>query len=176
MVKNPPANAGDVRNAGSNPGSGRSPGGGHGNPSQYSHLENPVDRGVCQAMVHRVSKSWTQLKQPSKHACLVILCFIIWGTGRLFSKAVVAFYILASCVWGFNISIQLLYFLFSNFLILAMLVFAEWYLTVVLICIHWWLMMLSSFSCTCWLFAYLPWRYACLDFLPISLLGGLFII
>ena len=56
-----------------------------------------------------------------------------------------AFYSLTSCVWVFNISIQLLYFLFSNFLIQAMLVFAEWYLTVVLICIHWWLMMFNSF-------------------------------
>ena len=145
VVKNPPANAGDVRNAGLIPGSGRSPGGGHGNPPQYSRLENPMDRGAWQAMVHRVTKWWTQLKQLSTHTCMVILCFIIWGTARLFSKAVVAFYILTSCVWAFNISIQLLYFLFSNFLILAILVFAEWYLTVVLICIHWWLMMFNSF-------------------------------
>ena len=42
MVKNPPANAGDVRDAGSIPGSGRSPGGGHGNPLQHSCLENPT--------------------------------------------------------------------------------------------------------------------------------------
>ena len=41
VVKNPPANAGDVRDAGSIPGSGRSSGGGHGNPPQYSCLENP---------------------------------------------------------------------------------------------------------------------------------------
>ena len=45
MVKNPPANAGDIRHAGSTPGSGRSLGGGHGNPLQYSYLENPVDSG-----------------------------------------------------------------------------------------------------------------------------------
>ena len=44
MVKNPPANEGDVRDAGLVPGSGRSPGGGHGNPLQYSCLENPMDR------------------------------------------------------------------------------------------------------------------------------------
>ena len=44
MVKNLPANAGDIRDAGSTPGSGRSPGGGHGNPLQYSCLENPMDR------------------------------------------------------------------------------------------------------------------------------------
>ena len=45
MVKNPPASAGDIRDMGSIPGSGRSPGGGHGNPLQYSCLENPMDRG-----------------------------------------------------------------------------------------------------------------------------------
>ena len=46
MVKNPPADTGDVRDAGLIPGSGRSPGGGHGNPLQYSCLENPMDRGL----------------------------------------------------------------------------------------------------------------------------------
>ena len=45
-VKNPPANAGDARDVGSIPGSGRSPGGGHGNPPQYSCLQNPMDRRV----------------------------------------------------------------------------------------------------------------------------------
>ena len=62
MVKNPPANAGDVRDAGSIPGSGRSPGGGHDNPLQYSCLESPMDRGAWWAMVQRVAKSWTRLK------------------------------------------------------------------------------------------------------------------
>ena len=42
VVKNPPANAGDIRDAGSVPGSERSLGGGHGNPLQYSCLENPM--------------------------------------------------------------------------------------------------------------------------------------
>ena len=55
-VKNPPANAGD---AGLIPGSGRSLGGWHGNPLQYSCLENPIDRGSWQATVHRVTKSQT---------------------------------------------------------------------------------------------------------------------
>ena len=41
VVKNQPANTGDIREVGSIPGSGRSPGGGHGNPFQYSCLENP---------------------------------------------------------------------------------------------------------------------------------------
>ena len=44
VIKNPPANAGDKRDAGSIPGSGRSPEGGHGNPLWYSGLENPMDR------------------------------------------------------------------------------------------------------------------------------------
>ena len=54
VVKNPLANAGDVRVTGSNPGSGRTPGGGHSNPLRYSCLENPTDRG---ATVRRVTKT-----------------------------------------------------------------------------------------------------------------------
>ena len=69
-VKNLPANTGDVRDKGSMPWSGRSPGGGHGNPLQYSCLENPMDRGAWQATVHRVAKSWTQLKRLSMYACM----------------------------------------------------------------------------------------------------------
>ena len=65
MVKNPPANAGDVRDLGSITGSGRSPGGGCGNPLQYSCLENPMDREAWQATIHRIAQSWTQLKQLS---------------------------------------------------------------------------------------------------------------
>ena len=57
VVKNPPANAGDIRDTGSIPGSGRSPVEGHGNPLQYSCLENPMNRGTMRATVHRVTKS-----------------------------------------------------------------------------------------------------------------------
>ena len=57
VVKNLPANSGDIRDAGSIPGSGRSLGGGYGNPLQYSCLENPKDRGACWASVHRVTES-----------------------------------------------------------------------------------------------------------------------
>ena len=53
MVKNPPTNAGDVSLI---PGSERFPGGGNGNPLQYSHLGNPMDRGTWWATVHRVKK------------------------------------------------------------------------------------------------------------------------
>ena len=57
VVRNPPANAGDIRDEGLTPGWGRSPGGGHGHPLQYSCLENPMDRGAWQATVHGVAKS-----------------------------------------------------------------------------------------------------------------------
>ena len=59
MVKNPPIDAGDLRNMGSIPGSGRSPGRGHGNPFQYPCLENPMDRGVRQTTVHGLAKNQT---------------------------------------------------------------------------------------------------------------------
>ena len=57
MVKNLPANAGDIREAGSIPGLGRVPGGGHSNPVQCPCLENPMDRGAWWAMVHMVAES-----------------------------------------------------------------------------------------------------------------------
>ena len=69
VVKNLHANAGDVRDKDLIPGLRRSPGGGHGNPFQYSCLENPMDRGAWQATVYEVAKSQTRLKQLSTHAC-----------------------------------------------------------------------------------------------------------
>ena len=57
-------NAGDV---GSILGLGRSPGGGHGNPLQYSCLENPLDRGAWWATVHRVTESQTRLSDVAQH-------------------------------------------------------------------------------------------------------------
>ena len=68
MVKKPPVNAGDVREMGSIPGSETSRGGGHGNPLQYSCLENPMDRGAWRATVHRVEKNQTRWKQLGMHA------------------------------------------------------------------------------------------------------------
>ena len=67
MVKNLPANAGDVRDAGSVPASERS-------PKVATHLsilawKIPKDRRPWQATVHRVAKSWTQLKQLNLHTC-----------------------------------------------------------------------------------------------------------
>ena len=63
VVKNPPAHARNVSDVHSIPGLGRSPGGGHGYPLQYSCLKNAMDRGAGQAIVHRVAKSQTRLKQ-----------------------------------------------------------------------------------------------------------------
>ena len=57
VVKNLPANSGDLRDTGSVPGSGRFPGEGNGNPLQYSCLENSMDRAAWQAIVHGVAKS-----------------------------------------------------------------------------------------------------------------------
>ena len=76
VVKNPPANAGDLRDVSSIPGLGRSPGGGHGNPLQYSCLKNLMDRRVWKASVHWVTKSRTQLKQLSRHTCT--MCHIYY--------------------------------------------------------------------------------------------------
>ena len=59
VVKNPSASAGDIRDSGSIPGSGRSPGRGHGNPLQYSCLENPMDRGTWRATIHVVAQNQT---------------------------------------------------------------------------------------------------------------------
>ena len=61
VVKNPLANAGDIRHVGSILELGRSPQGGHGNPLQYSWLENPLDRGAWWSVIHAVAKSRTHL-------------------------------------------------------------------------------------------------------------------
>ena len=63
MVKNLSANPGAAGDLGSIPGSGRSPGEGNGNPLHYSRLENLMDRGAWQSMVHGVAKRSTQLSK-----------------------------------------------------------------------------------------------------------------
>ena len=67
MVKNPPANAGDL---GSLPGLGRSPGEGNGNPLQYSCLENPKDRGAWWATVHGVARVGHDLGTKEQSSCM----------------------------------------------------------------------------------------------------------
>ena len=69
VVKNPLADAGDVRDLGLTPGSGRPPGGGHGNPLQSSCPENPTDGGAWRAAVHGVTES--SLKRLGTHARVV---------------------------------------------------------------------------------------------------------
>ena len=66
MVKNPPTNAGDIRDAGLISGSGRSPGGGNGNPLQYSCLENSMDREAWQATIHGVTE--LDMTEETQHA------------------------------------------------------------------------------------------------------------
>ena len=61
VVKNPSVNTGDKRDTSSVPGMTRSPGGWHGNPLQYSCLENSMIRGAWRATVHSVAQSWTHL-------------------------------------------------------------------------------------------------------------------
>ena len=63
VVKNPPANSGDVSDAGSIPRLGRSSREGNDQPLQYSFLENPMNRGAWWATVHGVTKSWTRLSE-----------------------------------------------------------------------------------------------------------------
>ena len=63
VIKNPPANAGNLRDTCSIPGLGRSPGGRHGNPVQYSCLKNPMDRWAWQTTVHRVAKPQAKNKE-----------------------------------------------------------------------------------------------------------------
>ena len=79
----------ETRYAGSIPGLGRSPRGGHGNPFQYSCLENPMDRGAWQATVHEGAKRWTQLKHVSTHALYSWLAFTaLLGVSLLITASV----------------------------------------------------------------------------------------
>ena len=72
-VKNPPANAGDLRDVGWMPGSGRCPEGGNGYPLQYSCLENPMDSRAWRATVHGVTKGRTQLSNTFTSSILQLV-------------------------------------------------------------------------------------------------------
>ena len=80
VVKNPPANAGDARNAGSIPGLGRSPGVGNGNPLLYSCLENSLGREAMSATVHGATKSQTSLSNGA-HAYISITATEVYEVG-----------------------------------------------------------------------------------------------
>ena len=101
MVKNPPANAGDIRDVGLTPGSQRSPGGGPGNPLQYSCLENPRDSGAWWAALYGVAQTWTRLKQlsssSSSSSSMVYPVVINGCEGWTIKKAAAAAKLLQSC-------------------------------------------------------------------------------
>ena len=111
VVKNLPANAGDIRDAGLIPGLGRSPGGGHGNPLQYSCLESLMDREAWWATAHQFPKSPTWLKQLGMHIiindvehisqCLLAIC-VSFGESLFWSSVhfltVLFDYLILSCM------------------------------------------------------------------------------
>ena len=75
VVKNLPANTGEVSEVGLIPGSGQSPGGGNGNPLEYSCLENPIERGFWQATVHGVRKSQSDMTEATNTQHMYLLTF-----------------------------------------------------------------------------------------------------
>ena len=90
VVKNLPANAGDIRQEGLIPVLGRSSGGKHGNALHYSSLENPMPRGAWWAPIHRVAQSWTQLKTWLKRLSSNSrnnddCTYVIWNNENFFS-------------------------------------------------------------------------------------------
>ena len=109
VVKKPPAKVGDERDMGSIPGSGRSPGGGHGDPLQYSCLENPVDRGAWWATVHASSPVLGHLCSTSvsmhlttlgtsferNHTVFVLLCLAYFVSHNVLKVHVVVYVRLA---------------------------------------------------------------------------------
>ena len=84
VVKYLPANAGDTRDTGSVPGSGRSPGGRHGNPFQYSCLENPMDRGAWQATVYECARVCTH---THRHTHIDTHIHTSYGSLSLFQRS-----------------------------------------------------------------------------------------
>ena len=78
MAKSLPANAGDTRDVSLIPGSGRSPGEGHGNPLQYSCLENSINRGAWQATIHGATKCQTRLSTQVYEIKLVYYYESFW--------------------------------------------------------------------------------------------------
>ena len=88
-------------------GPGDSPGETHGNPLQYSFLENLMDRGAWRAKVHRVTKSWTRLKWLSVHACVISWFLLVKNLGIVFlgvlllghSKVVIKVWVGAPVIW-----------------------------------------------------------------------------
>ena len=85
VVKNLPANEGDMRDRSSIPESGRSSGGGHGNPLQYSCLENPMDRGAWRATVHAVAKTMYATEHAHIHISYIAEILVAYILEFIFS-------------------------------------------------------------------------------------------
>ena len=102
VINSPPANARDVRDWGWIPGLGRSPGGEHGNPLQYSCLENPMDTGACRAIVHGVTRSRTRLKRLS------MLTFTFYHT-RYFANLFIVYCLLPAPTAPLQIFLSILW-------------------------------------------------------------------
>ena len=85
MVKNPPDNAGHIRDVGSISGSGRPSGRVDSNPLQYSCLENPMGRGTWGSVAHGVAQSQTKLKQLTTHTHTIPAYTIIWSIVETYS-------------------------------------------------------------------------------------------
>ena len=99
VVKNPPANAGDVRDTGSVPGSGKYPEEGHGNPLQYSCPENPTDRGAWEPgrlQFSGVTKSPTQLSNLAAAEYLVYNIELIFSVQQSDSLCIYILFIFLS--------------------------------------------------------------------------------
>ena len=80
MVKNPPANAEDIKDEGLVPGLGRYPGEGNDNPLQYSCQENPMDRETLWVPVPGVAQSWTQLRTRQESVLGILLMVLAFLT------------------------------------------------------------------------------------------------
>ena len=87
VVKNPPANAGDIGDLSWIPGLGRSPGEGNGWPFQYSCLENPMNRGAWRATAHGVAKSRARLKRLGTHkTCTWKSTFLLMFSRKIYFR------------------------------------------------------------------------------------------
>ena len=106
VVKKITSNAGDTGDGSSIPGLGRSPGGGYSNPLQYSRLENPMGKGAWWAIVHRVTKSQTRLKQLSTHTRLPGELKLFTIMKRMSLILAIPFHLLKCTLFYSNISTQ----------------------------------------------------------------------
>ena len=110
VVKNLPANAGDIRDMGSIPGFGISPGEGHGNPLQYSCLENPMDRGAWWVTVHGSQRVGYSCSGLARHSMLSN-CMPRSGVAGSYGSSIFSLF----CVWCESVLTSLIYMMLSSF-------------------------------------------------------------